>query len=118
MTFHFKRSRGMNVRKTNIAFRVLFVLFSIIAFSPLSCIPPANLPVPTEVPMTETLNSATPAATSVLTFIADADAQVNEANPGDNAGTSTFLQVDGESAAKVESFVRFTVMGISGAIQN
>src|SRR5215211_1543568 len=118
MTFHFKGSRGMNARKANIAFRVLFILFLIIAFSPLSCIPPANLPLPTEVAVTETLNVDTPVATSALTFVAEADAQVNEANPVDNAGTSTFLQVDGESGAEVESFVRFTVTGISGTIQN
>jgi len=63
---------------------------------------------------TETVNLA---ATS-LTFIAAADAQVNEASPDKNAGNSTFLQVDSASGAEVESLIRFTVTGISGAIQN
>ncbi len=119
MTFHFKRSRGINVRKTAIALRVLFILFLILAISPLACTPAANTPVPTDTAATAPATPATPAGdTSALTFIAEADAQVNEENPGDNAGTSKFLQVDGDSEAEVESFVRFTVTGISGAIQS
>jgi hypothetical protein len=122
MIFYFKRSKPMNVRRTNFAFRVLFILFLIIAISPLACTPTTIPPVPADAAATETLNTATPATalagTPPLTFLAEADAQVNAANPGDNAGNSGFLQVDGESDAQVESFLRFTIAGISGTIQN
>ena len=122
MTFYFKRSRQMKVRKTNTAFRVLFILFLIIAISPLACTPTSIPPVPTDAAATETLNATTPATaiagTSPLTFTAQADAQVNEDNPDNNAGNSTFLQVDGSADPGVESFIRFTVTGISIPIQN
>jgi hypothetical protein len=64
-----------------------------------------NTPAPVESP-----------DSSGLTFIAEADAQVNEEDPDKNTGTSTFLQVDGGSEPGVESFIRFTVTGISGQI--
>jgi acid phosphatase type 7 len=119
MTFHFKRSKEEKVRKTNGALRALSVLFLIIAISPLACTPPA---IPTDPVMTATqqLNTPTAAETaaSALTFTAEADAQVNEENPDNNAGSSTFLQVDGASEPAVESFIRFTVTGISGTIQS
>ena len=57
-------------------------------------------------------------ATTSLTFIAEADAQVNESSPGTNTGNSTYLQVDGATDPDVESFIRFTVTGASGTIQN
>ena len=110
MTHYFGRLRGKN------ALRVLFILFLITAISPLACTPAANPPVPTET--TEIRDTATPAATSPLTFLAEADAQVNEAKPEENTGSSKFLQVDGDGEAEVESFIRFTVSGISGSIQN
>lgn len=53
-----------------------------------------------------------------LTFIADADAQVNEANPATNYGNSSYIQVDGASDPDVEGFIRFTVAGVSGTVQN
>ena len=110
MTFSLGRSRWMNVRKTHSPFRVLFILFLIIAISTVACTPIANPPAPTD--------TATATVTSPLTFLAEADAQVNESNPGENTGTSKFLQVDGDSEAEVESFVYFTVAGISGSIHN
>jgi acid phosphatase type 7 len=121
MTFHVKHSNHMNVRKTRIVMRALFVFFLIIAISPLACTPRTITAVPSDVTATEGLN--TPAsvespASSGLTFIAEADAQVNEEDPDKNAGTSTFLQVDGANEPGVESFIRFTVTGISGSIQN
>jgi len=51
-------------------------------------------------------------------FIAEADAQVNESSPSTNYGNSTYLQVDGATDPDVESFIRFTVTGASGAIQD
>jgi calcineurin-like phosphoesterase family protein len=119
MTFHFKCSKQGNMRKTNGALRALSVLFLIIAISPLACTPTAT---PTGAVMTATEQFNTPTAAeiinSALTFTAEADAQVNEENPDNNAGNSTFLQVDGASEPAVESFIRFTVTGTSGTIQS
>jgi acid phosphatase type 7 len=116
MTDDFGCSRGMIVRKTKNTFRVLFLLFLILATSTSACAPVANLATPAN--NTETGSTATSGAISALTFLAEADAQVNEAKPADNTGTSKFLQVDGDSGAEVESFVQFTVTGISSSIQN
>src|SRR5215218_1677075 len=102
MTFLGKHSSRMNVQKLKRAFRILFMLLLTIAVSPLACTP-ANLPMPTEDPGLEALTIATVTETSPLTFLADADAQVNEASPEENTGTSKFLQVDGNSGAEIES---------------
>jgi len=56
-------------------------------------------------------------ATSI-TFIAEADSRVSEAYPATNYGNSTYIQVDGASDPDVEGFIRFTVAGVSGTIQN
>ena len=121
MTFSFKRSNARNVRKAGITLRSLSILFLIAAISPLACTPANTNVTPVNATATEVLKN-TPAvetaSTSPLTFIAEADAQVNEDKPDDNAGDSTFLQVDGASDPGVESFIRFTVTGISGGVQN
>jgi hypothetical protein len=128
MIYHHERSKQVNVRKRNAIFHASFVLFLIVAISPLACTPTAApTPAPTLPGMTATealntppLNSPTASisAVSSTTFVAEADAQVDEENPDNNAGNSTFLQVDGESEPAVESFIRFTIAGISGSIQS
>jgi hypothetical protein len=55
---------------------------------------------------------------SVLTFKAEADAQVEEGNPTANAGTSPDLQVITIGGQSMESYIRFTVSGIAGANYN
>jgi hypothetical protein len=66
--------------------------------------------------------SVTPTNTQILgatiTFIAEADSQVNESNPSNNYGKSTYLQIDGANDPDVEAYIRFTVTGVSGTIQN
>jgi chitodextrinase len=52
---------------------------------------------------------------SVVTFAAEADARVDEATPTTNYGTS-FLRVNGGSQPDVESYLRFTVAGLSGSV--
>jgi acid phosphatase type 7 len=121
MTFYPKRSNHTNVRNPRTTMRVLLALFLIIAISSLACTPKTIPSVPNDAPTTEASNTPAPAespASSGLTFIAEADAQVNEEDPDKNDGTSTFLQVDGGSEPGVESFIRFTVTGLSGSIQN
>jgi len=55
---------------------------------------------------------------STLIFKAEADARVEESNPTTNAGTSDYLEVISENNRSIESYVRFTVSGISGVIQD
>ena len=56
--------------------------------------------------------------TTSFTFIAEADSQVKEASSSRNYGYFSTLQADGASDPDVESFIRFTVTGISGPIQS
>lgn len=56
-------------------------------------------------------------STSVLTFVAEADSRVHEANPATNYGTyGTVLYVDGGADPDVETYLRFTVAGLSGSV--
>ena len=99
----------------------LWILFLIVAISPLACIPRAPIAVPASNTATEAPDTPTvvePVSASPLTFVAEADAQVNEEEPDRNTGTSTFLQVDGASDLDAEGFILFTVTGISGPIQD
>jgi hypothetical protein len=52
-----------------------------------------------------------------LTIKAEADAQVEESDPTANAGTSGDLEVIRTPGQSIESYIRFTVSGISGDIQ-
>ncbi|HLO27712.1 MAG TPA: DNRLRE domain-containing protein [Anaerolineales bacterium] len=55
---------------------------------------------------------------STLNFTANADAYVEQLHPTTNQGTSNFLQVDGTSNRNAESYIRFTVTGVTGTIQS
>jgi len=57
-------------------------------------------------------------AATPLTFTPDADSYVKQSSPTANYGTATSLQVNGVSNPGIESFIRFTVSGISGTIQS
>jgi len=77
---------------------------------------------PTPLPGTTITATSTPAATTTpglgntLTFTTVADARVVQASPTTNYGTSTTLQVDGDTVQT--SYIRFSVTGISGSIQS
>jgi acid phosphatase type 7 len=119
MIFSLKRSNHEKERNTRTTLRCLSIFFLIVVLSPLACTP-ASIPAVPVNTATEVLNTPAAKETAIptpLTFIAEADAQVNEDNPDSNTGTSTFLQVDGDADPGVESFVRFTVTGISIPIQ-
>jgi chitodextrinase len=58
----------------------------------------------------------TPEAPRIHTFAAVADARVQEANAATNYGTSTGLGTDAGPA--VETYLRFDVTGLSGAVQS
>ena len=61
-----------------------------------------------------TATADTPAGPTVLTFSPDADARVQQSAPTTNYGTATTIGTDfSSSAANIESFLRFTVTGVS-----
>ncbi|MEZ4711209.1 MAG: DNRLRE domain-containing protein [Caldilineaceae bacterium] len=85
--------------------------------------PPTNTPTNTSVPSTST-NTATPLpintptntpVTSSLTLGAAADARVLQINPAVNYGTLSRLDVDSPGE---ESYIRFNVSGVTGAVQS
>jgi len=121
MIIRIKRSKHKHVRKTSIIPRVIFTLFLILTISALvACTPLIGGTYPVGSAATQELKTPLAAglAAAPLTFTADADAQVNESTPDTNYGNSTYLQVDGTSDPGVESFIRFTVTGVSGTIQS
>jgi hypothetical protein len=59
---------------------------------------------------------ASAAIAAPLTITPSADSQVTEATPGKNYGNTTYLQVDGDSGARVESYILFDVSGLSGPV--
>jgi calcineurin-like phosphoesterase family protein len=143
VTTSIKRLRPVNKRKPNSVTRFVIILFLILAISPLvACAPLLDQPItvtdgqtltPTvEVPATATTtetaiptetaattNTQTPASgTTSLTFMAEADARAKQTSPDTNYGNATTLQVDGASDPALESFIRFTVAGVSGPVQS
>jgi acid phosphatase type 7 len=56
---------------------------------------------------------AAPAAAATLTFTPDADSKVQQANPTTNYGGSTSLKVDGGADPVIESYLKFTVSGVT-----
>jgi hypothetical protein len=77
-------------------------------------------PTNTPAPATPTNTPAPPGqpSTATLTITAVADARVAEANPSTNYGTSRSLRVDGAGDPDVETYLRFTVTGVSGTVQS
>lgn len=53
-----------------------------------------------------------------LTFIAEADAYVEELQPTTNNGNTNYLQVESAENRSTESYIRFTVSRVSGTIQS
>jgi len=60
---------------------------------------------------------AAPARAATQTFTPDADALVTEVSPSTTFGTSTALRVDGGADPDVQTYLRFTVTGVSGPVQ-
>src|SRR3989304_8707411 len=51
-----------------------------------------------------------------LTLTPEADARVEELNPDQNYGASRDLKVNGDAGTRIESYLRFTVVGVRGTI--
>jgi len=111
VTIGIRQSKQFSVQKAKFITRSVIILFLIFTVSPLMACAP-------QIPAQNPTTSARELAAISQTFIAEADAQVSEANPGTNYGNSTYLQVDGAADPEVESFIRFTVAGVSGTVQN
>ena len=60
----------------------------------------------------------TPRTLTVLRVVAEADARVAEATRSTNYGTTTQLRVDGGTDPDEESYLRFTVSGVTGTIDS
>jgi hypothetical protein len=75
---------------------------------------PTNTPPATSTPTNTSTPTATPVS-NVMTLGAVADARVLQSNPTTNYATYNRLDVDNPGQ---ESYIRFTVSGVTGAIQN
>jgi acid phosphatase type 7 len=64
-----------------------------------------------------TASATTPAGITVLSFAAEADGRVQEANPTTNYATS-YLRTDGGADPDVQSYLRFSVAGVAGAVSS
>src|SRR5688572_18744046 len=100
------RFRGLNL---NIAFtRKMFSALALVLILTVSIMPGTN----------NVYGAPGMQATSSLTFTAAADARVEERNPSTNTGTSNYLEVINANNRSAESYIRFTVSGVSGVIQS
>ena len=118
MTIYVKRAKHTNVRTTNIILRIIFTLFLIVTISPLiACTSLISNASPTD--STPTFDPSAFVASGIpLTIIADADARVRQSSPDTNHGNARTLQVGKASDGDIESFIRFTVTGVSGTVQS
>lgn len=144
MTFRFKGSKAMGARNLRMAHRRVLILFLILILSPLGCTPagiatplqeetataapPTLTAVPTDtaIPATDLPTATLPpteesepvSASTPRVFIAEADARVRESSPSTNDGEDDTLQVDGASSTDMESFIRFTLSDLTGAVKS
>jgi len=80
--------------------------------------PIVEAPSASPLPPPATSTSKAPALGTSLVFVTDADARVRQSRPSANYGTGTTLRVDGGKDSLYESFIRFSVTGVSGTIQS
>ncbi len=67
---------------------------------------------------TPTATNTSPAGSASLTYAVEADARVKQASPATNYGSLAYVSVDGAPDPIEESYLRFNVSGVSGAIQS
>jgi hypothetical protein len=80
-------------------------------------------PTPTQtlipsVTLTPTPTNTPPAGSANLTIPVEIDARVKQAAPSTNYGSLAYLSVDGAADPMEESYLRFNVSGVTGAIQS
>jgi hypothetical protein len=80
---------------------------------------PTDTPSPTlTLPPPSPPTTATTLPVTMYTFTTVADARVEQSTPATNYGKSTTLQVDGDPGIAETSYIRFSVSGLNGYIQN
>jgi parallel beta-helix repeat protein len=90
-------------------------------FQPVGRTPTATAPLSTSTPTNTPLPTATftpTVASSSLTFIANADSYVYQGGANLNYGTNAQLRVDGDAGTIYESYLKFSVSGITGTIKS
>jgi parallel beta-helix repeat protein len=73
--------------------------------------------LPTFTPITTFTPTPTTVSSSPVTFIANADSYVHEGSTS-NYGTNTQLWMDGDIGLSYEAYLKFSVVGMTGTIQN
>jgi hypothetical protein len=79
-----------------------------------STLPPTATPTATRSPTATA--TATSVSTGTFTFSVGHDALVKSASPGSNYGTATFLRLRNASGDIYNTYLKFTVAGISGTV--
>jgi len=79
-----------------------------------------GLPGASTSPVAKSLNehSKSIQAATTLSFVAIADAYVEELHPTTNNGTTDYLQVESANNRNSESYIRFSVSGVAGSLQS
>ena len=77
---------------------------------------PTKTLIPSITPTATSTNTSPPGSAS-LTFAVEADARVKQASPATNYGSLSYVSVDGAPDPMEESYLRFNVSGVGGAIQ-
>jgi len=80
--------------------------------------PTATQTLTPTVTSTPTPTNTSPVGSASMTFAVEADARVKQASPGTNYGALTYVSVDGAPDPIEESYLRFNVSGVSGAVQS
>jgi hypothetical protein len=75
-------------------------------------------PATTETSAPPTVPTGTQTAGAPLTFVTEADARVREEEPHENYGDDTTLRAQGGDDPEIESFLRFTVTGVSDTVRS
>jgi myo-inositol-hexaphosphate 3-phosphohydrolase/outer membrane biosynthesis protein TonB len=87
--------------------------------SPTPVTPTPVTPTPSPTPVTPTPVTPTPSPTPVTrTFFPSDDGRVEEAAPTTNYGRDAELRAVASDGRSVESYLRFTVTGLSGSVQS
>lgn len=105
-----KGQASSNTRMSVLKFCVAIVLIIVVIMN-VSYVLPAQ-------PPSIQVTGPEPETDSTLIFKAEADASVAEAEPAVSTGTSPDLEVIQTNGESVETYLRFTVSGLSGEIQN
>ena len=104
-------------RKQSLKMKI-FIFIVLMLILTATVIPMVVVSKPEEAHKNNAFNNSAFQTASILTFKAEADARVEERKPTTNKGTSNYLEAIQANKRSVESYVRFTVSGVSDVIQS